>query len=110
MEEFDVSIIIPVYGVENYIERCLYSVMQQDSKSVSLECILVDDCSPDNSINIAEKMIKDYSGGIRFEILSHEKNQGLSVARNTGMNSAKGRFLFFMDSDDYITDDCIVKL
>ena len=94
MEEYDVSIVIPVYGVENYIERCLNSVMQQDSKSVSLECILVDDCSPDNSIKIAEKIIKDYSGGIRFEILRHDKNQGLSVARNTGMSSAKGRFLF----------------
>lgn len=110
MEEFDVSIVIPVYGVEKYIERCLNSVMRQDSKSMSLECILVDDCSPDGSIKIAEKMIMDYSGGIRFEILRHEKNQGLSVARNTGMRSAKGRFLFFIDSDDYITDDCIMNL
>lgn len=110
MEYYDVSIIIPVYKVETYIERCLNSVMRQDTKAMSIECILVDDCSPDKSMIIAENMIKNYSGGVTFKVLRHETNQGLSVARNTGMSSATGHYLFFLDSDDYIFDDCLIKL
>lgn len=110
MENFDVSIIIPVYGVETYIERCINSVIRQDVTTMSIECILVDDCSPDNSMIIAEKIIRSYSGRVKFKISRHEKNQGLSVARNTGMSLASGLFLFFLDSDDYIFDDCIAKL
>lgn len=110
MEYYDVSIIIPVYKVETYIERCLNSVMRQDTEAMSLECILVDDCSPDKSMIIAENMIKNYSGGVSFKVLRHEKNQGLSVARNTGMSVATGDYLFFLDSDDYLFDDCLIKL
>lgn len=109
MEELFVSIIIPVYKVETYIERCLISVMRQDSKTMPIECILVDDCSPDNSMIIAENMINNYSGGVKFKVMRHEKNQGLSAARNTGMSMASGDYLFFLDSDDYLLDDCLIK-
>lgn len=105
-----ISIIIPVYKVEDYIERCLLSVMNQHCQDISIECIIVDDCSPDGSMQIAKKLIENYSGNIQFEMISHDKNQGLSAARNTGMRLAKGDFLLFLDSDDYITDDCIQKL
>ena len=105
-----ISIIIPVYKVEKYIERCLLSVMNQRCQSISIECIIVDDCSPDGSMQIAKKLIENYSGPIQFEMVSHDKNLGLSAARNTGMSLAKGDYLLFIDSDDYITDDCIQKL
>lgn len=104
-----ISIIIPVYNVAEYITECLQSVMRQDYKG-AIECVLVNDCSPDNSIAIAEQLIADYQGPISFRILHHERNRGLSAARNTGMEVAKGDYIYFLDSDDYIPDDCIEKL
>ncbi|MBQ7631951.1 MAG: glycosyltransferase family 2 protein [Paludibacteraceae bacterium] len=104
-----VSVIIPVYNVEEYIAECLQSVMQQ-TYSGEIECILVDDCGSDNSIAIAEQLIADYKGYISFHILHHEHNRGLSAARNTGTDSATGNYIYYLDSDDYIPDDCISTL
>ena len=104
-----VSIIIPVYNVAPYIGECLQSVMQQSYKG-DVECILVDDCGLDESIVIAEQMIAEYDGPIQFKILHHERNRGLSAARNTGTHEATGDYLYYLDSDDKITDDCIEKL
>ncbi len=104
-----VSIIIPVYNVEPYIEECLQSVMRQSYKG-EIECILVDDCGTDNSIEVAEQLIKDYNGSIDFKVLPHTHNQGLSAARNTGIDAACGDYVYFLDSDDWISDDCIEKL
>ena len=105
-----VSIIIPVYQVEEYIERCLTSVMHQTYNHSYIECILVDDCGIDNSIMLAQKCIDNYKGEIQFHIIHNEENSGLSISRNNGMKIAKGDFIFFLDSDDYISDDCIEKL
>jgi len=104
-----ISIIIPVYNVEPYIEDCLQSVMRQTYNG-PLECILVDDCGTDRSMEVAEKLIDEYNGPIKFRILHHEHNKGLSAARNTGMIAAKGDYFYFLDSDDWISDDCIEKL
>ena len=86
-----VSIIIPVYNVASYIKRCLQSVGAQSHKN--LECILIDDCGTDGSIHFAEQFIKEYSGEIRFNILRHKHNCGLSAARNTGMKAANGDYI-----------------
>ena len=104
-----VSIIIPVYNVAPYIADCLQSVMRQTYEG-SLECILVDDCGSDNSMEIVERMIAEYNGPIEFKVLHHERNRGLSAARNTGMDAAMGEYVYFLDSDDWISDDCIEKL
>ena len=104
-----VSIIIPVYRVSKYIERCLRSVMQQQD-DIAMECILVDDCSPDDSMDIIKRLLDGYDGPITFHTTYHKQNLGLSAARNTGMKMAQGDYLFFIDSDDYITDDCLQKL
>lgn len=106
----DVSIIIPVYKVEDFIARCLQSVMNQQSKNVIIECLIIDDCSPDNSMIIIREMLSNYVGNIKFVLLSHNKNRGLSEARNTGIRAASGEYVMFVDSDDYITDDAIEKL
>ena len=104
-----ISIIIPVYNVEEYIADCLQSVMRQTYKG-EIECILVDDCGEDNSIAIAEQLIADYTGPIKFLVLHHEHNRGLSAARNTGTDAATGDYIYYLDSDDYISDDCIDKM
>lgn len=108
-EEMNVSIIIPVYQVAPYIKDCLRSVMCQ-TYTGSIECLIVDDCSSDDSITIAEQMIAAYEGPIRFKILHHEQNRGLSAARNTGTMQAKGTYLYYLDSDDEMTEGCIEKL
>nr|WP_319271818.1 glycosyltransferase family 2 protein [uncultured Draconibacterium sp.] len=103
-----ISIIIPVYNVEDYIERCFESVKNQSYSSI--ECIFVDDCSPDNSIQILQKLIATYIGKIEFQLVSHKINKGLSEARNTGTEYAKGEYIYYLDSDDEITSNCIEEL
>ena len=103
-----VSVIIPVYNVSDYVERCVRSVMAQCYSDI--ECIIVDDCSLDDSITKCERLIKAYDGPISFSIFRHEKNKGVSAARNTGMKVATGDYVVYMDSDDAITEDCIEKL
>ena len=100
-----VSIIIPVYNVALYIERCLQSVADQTYQHI--ECILIDDCSTDGSMYAVERFINNYNGDVGFNIIQHQQNQGLSAARNTGMNTATGEYVFFLDSDDAITPYCI---
>lgn len=106
--DMKVSIIIPVYAVSPYIERCVRSVMNQTYASI--ECVFVNDASPDDSIEKCEKMIASYQGPINFSILHHERNRGLSAARNTGLKAATGEYVFFMDSDDELPTDCIAIL
>lgn len=100
-----VSIIIPVYNVEKYIERCINSVIRQTYTNI--ECIIVDDCCTDNSIRICEYIINNYNGPISFLILRHQQSEGPSGARNTGTDAATGEYIFYLDSDDEITEDCI---
>lgn len=83
--------------------------MMEQSYS-DFECILVDDSSTDDSMEKCNKMIEEYHGPIRFIILRHRENRGLSAARNTGTAVAKGEFILYMDSDDTITCECIEKL
>lgn len=89
-----ISIIVPIYGVEPYIKKCLISIMSQSLTS-GVECILVNDCTKDESINIAQKLIDEYRGNIKFRIINREENGGLSAARNTGILEAKGDYLYF---------------
>lgn len=106
-----VSIIIPVFNVEKYILRCLYSVVSQTYKDI--ECLIIDDCGTDKSITFADEFIKKNNGnnsGITFKIIHHNTNSGLSAARNTGIKEAIGEYLYFLDSDDSITPDCIETL
>lgn len=105
----NVSIIIPIYNVEQYIKECLRSVANQTTTK-SIECILVDDCGGDNSVLVAEEFVKTYSGNIAFKLIHHEFNRGLSAARNTGIKAATGDYIFFLDSDDTITPDCIERM
>lgn len=103
---YSISIIIPIYNVEKYILLCLQSVANQ-TKTDGIECILVDDCGTDNSVALAQMFIDDYTGNIKFSLISHKKNGGLSSARNTGIENASGEYLYFLDSDDEISPNCM---
>ena len=103
-----VSIIIPVYQVSEYVERCLRSVMAQSYTDI--ECIIVDDVTKDDSIVKCEELIRAYDGPILFRIIHHDQNRGLSASRNTGTEAAKGAYLYYLDSDDYISSNCIERL
>lgn len=107
--ETKISIIIPIYKVEDYIEDCILSVMSQ-TYAGALECILVDDCTPDNSMNIVQELIDHYEGNIQFKIVHHKENKGLSAARNTGLEHAEGEYVYFLDSDDELYPTCIQDL
>lgn len=101
-----ISVIIPVYKVEKYIRRCLQSLIDQKSDGFHIECLIVDDCSPDGSMNIVKDMIDNYEGtSITFKLIRHEMNRGLSEARNSGIKEATGDYLFFIDSDDDILEN-----
>jgi len=108
MSHISVSIIIPVYNVSAYIERCINSVICQTYPCK--ECIIVDDASLDDSIDKCKSIIEEYNGPIDFMLLHHNVNRGLSAARNTGTNAATGDYLFYLDSDDKLSNQCIEKL
>ena len=104
-----ISIIIPIYNVEPYIARCLQSVMDQ-TYGGPVECLLVDDCGNDKSVALAEEMISQYRGQIDFKMLHHDHNRGLSAARNTGTDAATGDYVYYLDSDDAMTPDCLALM
>jgi len=100
-----VSIIIPIYNVEDYIEACMQSVTGQTHKNLEILC--VDDCGQDDSIDVVQShMLKD----ARIKLISHATNQGLACARNTGIEYATGEYLYFLDSDDFISCDAIQSM
>lgn len=105
-----VSIIIPIYNVEQYIDQCITSVLNQTYKEY--EVILVDDYSPDESFKKAQELIENYAKekDVNFKFVKHHKNRGLSAARNSGLKVATGDYVYFLDSDDEITEDCIETL
>lgn len=104
-----VSVIVPVYKVEAFIGRCIRSLMEQTLQNT--EFIIVDDCTPDNSISVAQKVIRDYperKGQIR--IIRHDINKGLPAARNSGLAVATGEYVFHCDSDDFVEPDMLEQL
>ena len=104
------SIIIPIYGVEKYIEECLDSIISQECEGIDLECILIDDCTPDNSMTVVSKKLQEYHGGINFIIKHHDINRGHCAARNTGLKYASGDYVLFVDSDDILAPKALQSL
>lgn len=104
MEDKLISIIIPVYNVQNYLRECIDSVIAQTYKN--LEIILVDDGSPDKSGEICDEYSKKDA---RIKVI-HKENGGLSDARNVALDIAKGEYIGFIDSDDYVEKDMFETL
>jgi glycosyltransferase involved in cell wall biosynthesis len=89
------------------LERCIHSIIAQEECGASLECILIEDGSSDNSKDILLSLTGNYHGNIQFVVLEHQHNQGLSVARNTGIKAAHGDYILFVDSDDWLPDGAL---
>lgn len=102
---YKVSLVIPIYNVENYILVSLKSALNQRFESI--EYILIDDCGTDNSMKLVAEYIENHSRKNDVFIYKHHENKGLSAARNTGLKYARGKYVYFMDSDDEITVNCI---
>lgn len=104
-----VSVIVPVYGVESFVERCVRSLMEQTLDNI--EYIFIDDATKDNSVAIIERVIKEYPQRLSYiKILHHKVNKGLPAARNTGLAVACGEYIFHCDSDDYVEPNMLEQL
>lgn len=100
------SIIIPIYNVEKYIERCINSIFEQNLASEDYEVLLIDDETPDQSGEIAKKITESRDN---YHYI-FQKNKGLGGARNTGILHAKGNYILFLDSDDWLDRNSISEL
>ena len=101
----DISVIVPVYNVKSYLSACLDSILNQDFDSY--EIVVVDDGSTDGSGELAEQYASRHTDKIR---VLHQENQGLGGARNTGIKDAKGEYVAFIDSDDWIKPNMLSTL
>lgn len=107
--KYKVTVGMPVYGVEKYIRKCILSVLDQTFKE-DLEILAVDDRGPDNSIEIIKQLQLTHPRGNSIRIITQPHNMGCWAARNKILEEASGEFIFLLDSDDYISEDCIEKL
>ena len=104
-----VSIIVPIYGVERYIERCAKSLFEQTYPNI--EYVFVNDATPDKSMDVLRQVIARYPVRQKdVRIITHSQNKGLSAARNTGLNNSTGEFVWHVDSDDYIALNAVEQL
>jgi len=102
------SIIIPVYNVERYINRCATSLFEL--RGLDIEYIFVNDCTPDGSMEVLRNVIDKYpEKKSQIKIINHEENKGVANARLTGIKAAAGEYLWFVDSDDWVESYCIEK-
>ena len=107
MDEIIISVLVPVYKVEKFIERCAISLFNQTIQK-GVEYIFVDDCTPDKSIEILNSVIDKYPNRKnQVKVIRHEENFGLMWARKTGYVNAKGKYIFFCDSDDFLPIDAL---
>lgn len=106
-----VSVIIPMYNVASLVQRCIHSLCSQTYRHIEL--IFVNDCSKDDTVSFVETLLaSENSEGIEYRIITHEHNMGVAAARNTGLDAAKGKYIYYVDSDDYIEPDtieCLVR-
>ena len=106
--KYQVTVGMPVWGVEKYIKRCILSILNQDFDD--MEVLVVDDCSPDKSIPIVEEIIHTHPKGNKIRIIRQQQNMGCWSARNRILDEALGKYIFLVDSDDFLCDGSIAKL
>lgn len=108
-KQIKVSILVPIYKVEMFLERTLDSIFTQSYSNI--DYVFVNDCSPDNSLQVLKNTIARY--GIeesRYTIVNHQKNEGIAVSRADCLTKAKGDYVYFVDSDDWIEKDAVKKM
>ncbi|MEA4986048.1 MAG: glycosyltransferase [Paludibacter sp.] len=100
------SLVIPVYNAESYVEKCIRSCETQDIPHSAYELIIINDGSTDNSLSVIEKLSKEFPN----LVIHSQENAGLSSARNQGLSLAKGEYVWFIDSDDWIESNCLGEI
>ena len=105
-EQKKLSVIVPCYNVEGYVERCIESLVHQDIDSNAYEVLLIDDGSTDGTGAICDRYATQYP---QIKVI-HQPNAGQGAARNTGLDHATGEYIFFVDSDDFIAENCLKQL
>ena len=105
MDDISISVIIPVYNVSSYLRQCLNSVLNQNFKNIEIIC--VEDCSTDDSLEILEEYKKKYP---EIVIIKNTQNLGLGLSRNEGLKVAKGYYVHFLDSDDWLNGSAYTRL
>lgn len=103
-----VSVIVPVHNVEKYIKKCAYSLFEQTFDDI--EYLFVDDCSTDRSIDVLQEAVKEFGVEHKVKILHHDRNRGISAARNTGLKYAGGDYIGWVDADDWVEKDLFEEL
>lgn len=107
--KYKVTIGMPVYGVEKYIRKCMLSVLNQTFED-DIEILTIDDLGPDKSIDIIKELQTSHPRGKNIRIITQPQNMGCWAARNRIIEEAQGEYIYLLDSDDYISEDCIEKL
>lgn len=104
-----VSVIVPVYRAEKFIQQCARSLFEQTLEE--MEFIFVNDCTPDSSMVILREIIKEYPNRARqVRIVEHDQNKGSATARNTGLDNARGSYIIYCDSDDWVEREMYEKM
>lgn len=106
MYQYRLSVLVPVYNVESYLERCVRSIENQDIAKDDYEVLLINDGSTDNSLSLANKLAKEYSNVVVYS----KPNEGLSQTRNFGLDHARGKYIMHVDSDDFLIENTIGKI
>lgn len=101
------SIILAAYNHEKTVKRCIESVIAQENADLQMECIVVDDCSTDKTLDIVRSIVRNYSGSITFRMFRHKVHRGMSAVRNTGLRQAQGGYVMFLCGSDYLSPDCV---
>ena len=107
MSKIDISVIIPMYNAKKYIFSCVENILKAEEYGLSLEVIIVNDCSKDDAMDI---LMERYSGDERVVLINQEKNAGPGEARNRGIEEARGEYITFVDSDDGLRTDAYDKM
>ena len=108
IKAYQISVGMPVWGVEKYIRRCLLSILDQDFDD--MEVLVINDCTPDKSIEIVKEVTANHPRGDKVRIISQPQNMGCWAARNRVLEEAKGKYILLIDSDDYFAEGAISKL
>lgn len=109
MKNFKVSILVPVYGTEYYIERCVRSLFAQTYSNI--EYIFVNDCTPDNAIGVLYRVLEEYPDRKKgVKVVNHKNNCGIATTRNSALDNATGDFVVWVDSDDSVSEKLVELL
>lgn len=102
-----ITIILSTYNHETTIGPCLESIIAQENADLKMECIIVDDCSTDNTLAVIRRQVGEYKGNISFRIFRHQSHHGLARTRNTGLERAQGYYVLFVNGADRLRPECI---